>query len=57
MVLAADGRRWFDGGGRQWVRARAWDGDGGGRQPLGTGWSVAAMAAGEGEREQWTLAF
>jgi hypothetical protein len=55
MVLVADERRWFGGGGRQWVRARARDGSG--RQPLGAGWSVAAMAAGEEEREQWTLAF
>lgn len=51
----ADERRWFGGGGRQWVRARARDGSG--RQPLGAGWSVAAMVAGEEEREQWTLAF
>jgi hypothetical protein len=55
MVLAADERRWFDGGGRRWVRARARDG--GGQQPLGAGWSVAAMVAGEREREQWILAF
>ena len=51
----ADERRWFGGGGRQGVRARARDGSG--RQPLGAGWSVAAMVAGEEEREQWTLAF
>ena len=28
-----------------------------GGSPFGAGWSVAAMAAGEEEREQWTLAF
>ena len=55
MVLGADERRWFGGGGRQWVRARARDGSG--RQPLGAGWSVAAMAAGEEEREPFAVFF
>ena len=47
------GWRQVAGGARQrWVAPEI-----GGQQPLGAGWSVAAMVAGEREREQWILAF